>query len=307
MLERLKDLPDGIEGVEAVGTVSKEDYEQVFEPLLDEARREGRRIRFLYHFGPRFEGLTASGAWEDAKIGLRSMRLFEGCAIVSDVGWIRESVRLIGFLMPCPVRAFGNQERGEAIDWLRSLPEGAAVSHRLLPDSGVIVVEVKEPLRAQDFDALALTADTWIEAHGDLQGLVIHAAEFPGWENLGSFVRHVRFVRDHHRKVKRIALSVDGKLASLAPHLAEHFVKAEVRSFGHDQLEAAVAWAGGPTAPAPGRGRAPATAQNGDSAEARREASEDLKRRALERWENEGGSSSKTPSTGKATERSEKP
>jgi hypothetical protein len=245
MLEKLGDLPRGIDGVKAVGKVSKEDYEKVFEPLLDQARREGRHLRFLYQFGPEFEGLTASAAWEDAKIGLSDMRLFDGCAIVSDVGWIRESARLIGFMMPCPVKVFGNQERGKAIEWLGSLPEGAAVSHRLLPEAGVIVVEVKEALRAQDFDALAHTADTWIEAHGDLQGLVIHVRDFPGWENLGSFLRHLRFVRDHHRKVKRIALAADSKLASLAPRLAEHFVKAEVKSFGYDALEGAIAWAGG--------------------------------------------------------------
>jgi hypothetical protein len=108
----------------------------------------------------------------------------------------------------------------------------------------VIVVEVKQALRAQDFDALELAADNWIEAHGDLQGLVIHVREFPGWENLGGLVRHMRFVRDHHRKVKRIALSADSKLASVAPRIGEHFVKAEVKGFGYDELEAAVAWAG---------------------------------------------------------------
>ncbi len=36
-----------------------------------------------------------------------------------------------------------------------------AVSHRLLPESGVIMGEVKRALRAQDFDALAFTADAW--------------------------------------------------------------------------------------------------------------------------------------------------
>ncbi|MGW0885479.1 STAS/SEC14 domain-containing protein [Streptomyces sp. NPDC002671] len=30
------------------------------------------------------------------------MRLFEGCAVVSDISWIRESTRLASFLMPCP-------------------------------------------------------------------------------------------------------------------------------------------------------------------------------------------------------------
>lgn len=245
MLEKLGNLPSGIDGVRAIGKLSKEDYEQVFVPLLDEARREGRRVRLLYQLGPEFEGFTPEAAWEDAKIGLHSMRLFDGCAVVTDRGWIRESTGLIGFLMPCPVRSFGNRELDEAIDWLISLPEVAAVSVRLLPESGVIVVEVKQALRAQDFDALAFTADDWIEAHGNLQGLVIHAREFPGWENFASLVRHVRFVRDHHRRVRRVALAVDSTLASLAPRIAEHFVQAEVKSFAYDQLDTAITWAGG--------------------------------------------------------------
>lgn len=245
MLEKLIGLPPGVEGLKAVGRVSKEDYETVFEPLLDAARREGRRVRFLYEFGPEFEGFTAGGAWEDARVGLGSMRLFDGCAIVSDIGWLTESSRLIAFLMPCPIKVYGTGDRKKAIDWLASLPEGPAVSHRLLPEPGVIVVEVKEPLRSQDFDTLAVTADAWIEAHGKLNGIVIHVRHFPGWENIKSFLRHVRFVRDHHRRVSRVALSADGKLASLAPRLADHFVEAEVKSFEYDDLEKAIAWAGG--------------------------------------------------------------
>ena len=243
MIEKLKDLPRGIDGVRAIGKISKEDYEKVFVPLFDEIRKEGRHTRFLYEVGPEFEGFTPGAAWEDAKIGLHSMRLFDGCAVVTDLGWIQEMTRLAGFLMPCPVGVFGNQERDKAIAWLASLPEGAAISHRLIPESGVIVVDVKQPLRQQDFDALAFTADAWIEAHGDLQGIVIHAREFPGWENLGSFLRHMRFVRDHHRKVRRIALATDTKLASLAPKFAEHFIQAEVKSFGYDELDNAIAWA----------------------------------------------------------------
>ena len=109
-----------------------------------------------------------------------------------------------------------------------------------------MVVEIAEPLRVQDFDALALTADAWIEAHGDLQGIVLHTREFPGWENFDSLLRHAQFVHDHHRKVKRVALSADSKLASLVPRLGEHFVKAEVKGFAYDELESAIKWAGGP-------------------------------------------------------------
>lgn len=250
MLERLTDLPRGVEGLRAVGKVSKEDYEQSMVPLLDEARSEGRHLRFLYQLGPEFEGFTAAAAWEDARIGLRSLGLFDGCAIVTDAAWIRDSTRLVAFVLPCPMRVFTNQERAAAVHWLETLPQGAAVTHRILAEAGVIVVEVKQALRAQDFDALALTADTWIESHGSLQGLVIHAREFPGWEDLGSLFRHLRFVRNHHRSVKRVALAVDGKLASLAPRFGEHFLKAELKSFAYDEVESAIAWAGGGAAPA---------------------------------------------------------
>jgi len=244
MLERLVSLPVGIDGVKAVGKVSQQDYQQVFDPLIDDARRANRRLRLLYQFGPEFEGFTAGGVWEDASVGLRSLRLIEGLAIVSDVSWIRDSSRLLAFFMPGPVRHFGNVQFADAVAWLQSLPQDAGVSHRLLADRGVIVVEVTQALRARDFDELAVTADTWIEAHGRLQGLVIHARRFPAWENLGGLIRHVRFVRDHHRKIARIAIAADGELATLAPRLGEHFVQAEVKSFPFDAVESAIAWAG---------------------------------------------------------------
>ncbi len=246
MLERINDLPHGVTGLKAVGQVSKADYEQVFETLIDVARREGRRIRFLYELGPEFQGFTAGAAWEDARLGLSAMRRFDGCAIVTDIEWIRGSTHLASFLLPCPVRVFGNQERQAAVEWLGSLSGNEGFSHRLLSDAGVIVVEVERALRARDFDDLALTADSWIEAHSDLRGLVVHSRDFPGWENFGGFVQHFRFVRDHQRKIGRIALATNAKVASLAPFFAEHFAKAEVKTFTYDEVDSAIAWAAAP-------------------------------------------------------------
>ncbi len=246
MLEIITGLPSGIDGVRAIGKVSRDDYVRVLDPLVEEARLEGRRLRFVYELGPEFEGFTPGAAWEDAKLGLNSLGAFDGCAVVTDVVWIRESTRLVGFFMPCPVRIFASHELDEAAGWLAALPETAAVTHRLIPESGVIVVEVKQALRSQDFDDLASTADSWIEGHGNLQGLVIHAHEFPGWENFGSFLSHLRFVRDHHRHVNRIAFAADTKLSNVLPAVAELFVQAEVKSFTYDDLDIAIAWAAGP-------------------------------------------------------------
>lgn len=120
----------------------------------------------------------------------------------------------------------------------------AHIAPRLLPESGVIVVELKQALGPADFALLAATADEWIKTHGALNGLVLHAHHFPGWESLRGVMSHIRFVREHHREVKRIALVTDSRLAGLVPHLADHFVKAEVKVFAFEDLDAATVWAG---------------------------------------------------------------
>jgi hypothetical protein len=243
MLQRVAGLPDGIDCLRAIGTVTGADYEQVARPLFHDARRAGRRVRLLYHFGPEFEGFTAGAVLGDARIGLQYLRLLERCAVVSDRPMVRESARLIGAMLPCPFHVFGNDEWQTAIDWLNS-PATARLSHRLIRESGVLVVQPVGPLCPEDFEAVALMVDPWIESHGALQGLVVHLREFPGWEDFGAFIRHVQFVREHHLQVRRVALVADGRLAHLIPKLGEHFVRAELKHFRYDELALAIAWAG---------------------------------------------------------------
>ena len=244
MLEPLTDLPPGIEGVRASGLVTRADYENVLEPMLEEAHRQGRRVRFLYELSPDVERFTAGAAWEDLRVGVQFLRLFEGCAIVGDLGWLREAARVVGFAMPCPVRAFGTAEREAAIAWLVALPEGPSASLRVLPDTEVLVVEPRAALRVADLDALAAAADAWLDAHGELRGLVVHARTFPGWENLASMMRHLRFVHDYQRRIHRIALATESRLAGAAQAFAELFASAEVKAFAYDALDDAIAWAG---------------------------------------------------------------
>jgi hypothetical protein len=71
-----------------------------------------------------------------------------------------------------------------------------------------------------------VAVDTWLDTHQVLLGIVIHPRQFPGWGNVGSLLLHVRFARDHHRKVKRVAVAADSALAALVPRLAQHFVHA---------------------------------------------------------------------------------
>lgn len=244
MFQQLANLPPGVTGVRALGHVSRQDYETVLEPILEDAHAHGRRLRFLYELGPELDGFSAGAAWEDARMGLRFMRLFEACAVVTDLGWVRDATKLAAFVLPCPVRVFTASDRGQAVAWLASLPEGPTAKVRLVEDKSVLVFDVKDQIRVADFDALAAAADAWIEAHGELHGLVIHVRTFPGWESLSAMIRHARFIRNHHRKIGRVAFATDIKLAAIAPAVAVTFIAAKVQAFPYDALEQAVAWAG---------------------------------------------------------------
>jgi hypothetical protein len=53
---------------------------------------------------------------------------------------------------------------------------------------------------------------------------------------------HFRFVRDHHRKIRRVALVTKDRLVSALPRIASHFVDAEVRAFPMEQRDEALLW-----------------------------------------------------------------
>lgn len=77
---------------------------------------------------------------------------------------------------------------------------------------------------------------------GGLAGLIIEAPVFPGWESLGAMAAHFRFVRDHHKRIRKVGLVTDSALGTVAERLASHFVSAEIRHFSAGELEAAKQW-----------------------------------------------------------------
>jgi hypothetical protein len=106
----------------------------------------------------------------------------------------------------------------------------------------ILHVRPQSALEQDDFVRLASAVDPHIEAAGGLAGLIIEAPTFPGWESFGAMVTHFRFVRDHQKRIKKIAVVTDSALGNVAEHLTSHFVSAEIRHFPAGQIEAARQW-----------------------------------------------------------------
>jgi len=116
------------------------------------------------------------------------------------------------------------------------------VEHELLGAEGILILRPKDRLEAADFQSLAQEIDPYIEANGKLHGILLDAESFPGWKDFTALLAHLKFVREHHRKIEKIAVVSDSSFLSFAPKIATHFVKADVRHFSHSQRDDAQRW-----------------------------------------------------------------
>jgi hypothetical protein len=116
------------------------------------------------------------------------------------------------------------------------------IQHSFDAEHAILYVRPRSALEKSDFEALARIVDPYITTSGGLAGLVLEIASFPGWESLGAMAAHFRFVRDHHKQIRRIAVVTDSALGKVAEQLASHFVSAEIKQFPAGGREAATQW-----------------------------------------------------------------
>ncbi len=115
------------------------------------------------------------------------------------------------------------------------------LSHELRRDDGILVLKPEGTLGAADFTILASHVDAYLERHGTLRGVLIHAKAFPGWKNFGALLAHLKFIKQHHWKIEKVAVVGDGGIATVMPFIALHFIHAQVKYFDHAHDENA-AW-----------------------------------------------------------------
>ena len=118
MIERISGLPANVLGFEAKGTVTAKDYETVIIPAVEETFARQKGVRFLCCLGEEFTGVEAGAVWDDTKMGLKHLGGWERMALVSDVEWIRASVKIFALAIPGHVRVFHDRELADAKRWV---------------------------------------------------------------------------------------------------------------------------------------------------------------------------------------------
>ena len=246
MIEVMTDLPDHVLGLRASDEITADDYKSLLMPALEDKLTRHRKVRLLYVIvEDRFTGYTGGAAWEDAKVGMKHLTAFERVALVTDFDWIENVVKAFGFAFPGEVRVFDDDDELDAARaWVCEPPSEGELSFELMKEQGVLILEPKGELEAADFERLSAEVDPYIDEIGGLNGLMIVAEHFPGWDDFAAMTSHLRFVREHHQKIRRVAFVTAGRLLAALPRISSRFVAAEVRSFPIDQRDEALLWVG---------------------------------------------------------------
>ena len=242
MIEIMNDLPDNVLGVRASGEVTHDDYANTLVPSLEDKLTRFKKVRLLYQLGDEFTGFSGGAAWEDAKIGMKHLTAFERVGIVTDIDWIENAAKAFGFAFPGEVKVFDGDDFEDARHWVCEPPDQGDLSFKLMKDERVLVLEPKGELIAADFERLAKEIDPFLEEVGGLNGLLVVADKFPGWDDFAAFSSHMKFVREHQARIKRVGMVTSDRVLSAVPRFSSHFLDAEVKTFPTSGRDEALVW-----------------------------------------------------------------
>lgn len=118
MIEVLKGFPANVVAFACKGRVTRSDYETTLIPAVRETLKQHRKVRLYYQIDADFSGIEAGAVWEDFKVGMEHLLRWERIAVVSDVDWIRHTIRAFSFVMPGEVKIFPVDETAKARTWI---------------------------------------------------------------------------------------------------------------------------------------------------------------------------------------------
>ena len=118
MLELIEGLPGNIVGIAVSGRLTKQDCDDILAPAIAKSLRRHDKIRLYYELNSRFPG----AAWDEIELGLEQATRCERVAIVTDIGWVRLTVKALRFLIPSEIRVFATVQADEGRSWIRARP-----------------------------------------------------------------------------------------------------------------------------------------------------------------------------------------
>jgi hypothetical protein len=134
MIQQLKDTPNTMVGFRATSEVTKEDFDKIVLPAVDELVKRIDKLNYLLVVDTPLKNFTI-GAWmKDAMLGLNNLNKWNRAAIVSDSDGIKNLTAILTKVVPGEFRVFEHDELDTAIQWVGE--QESATVHQVFQEEG---------------------------------------------------------------------------------------------------------------------------------------------------------------------------
>lgn len=118
MIEPLENLPAGVIGFRAVGTIEASDYREMLDPAIDAALAAHEKVNIVVVMGDDFDHYSLGAMWEDSKLVGRPLSSWGRAAIVTDNEVLGGLANAFGGLVPGDFKVFPLDRQSEAVAWV---------------------------------------------------------------------------------------------------------------------------------------------------------------------------------------------
>jgi hypothetical protein len=239
----IEGLPDHVIGIRINDKLRAEDYERLLIPLVNEKLANHPKLDLLCCIEGEWKGMEAGAVWQDLRLGLGKIGHWARMAIVSDIKWLENAIKLFGLFSPGELRHFGSAEYAAAREWVCER-ERERIHIALDGDAGILVLEPEadKALSEDDFEAVGKTIGDYLKDHDRLRGILIHSRKFPGWQSVGALFAHLKFVNAVHDRISKVALVTNSPMGTFANHVLDPLMLAKIRKFDYDERDQAMSW-----------------------------------------------------------------
>lgn len=119
MIESLTGFPKRVLAFVCKGHVTKNDYDTVLIPAVEQAlKQQEGKVRLYYQVDADVSGIDPGAMWDDFKVSMEHIGRWERFAMVTDVEWIRHTISSFSFMIPATVKIFHLREALVAREWI---------------------------------------------------------------------------------------------------------------------------------------------------------------------------------------------
>ena len=118
MITELKDTPNTMVGFIVTDEVTREDFNSIVLPAVDELVKRIGKLNYLLVLDTQLKNFTM-GAWlTDAMLGLNNINKWNRAAIVTNSEGIKSLTEIFSKVVPGEFRGFSHEQLDEAIRWV---------------------------------------------------------------------------------------------------------------------------------------------------------------------------------------------